>query len=475
MKSARLAGLFACISIILASSLAAAAAELRVGFGEADITPELKAEKPVWLAGYSAGRRATAIHDPLFVRAAVLDDGQNRVAIASVDLVGLQYETVQRIRARLPKLHYVLVGSTHNHEGPDVIGLWGRNLIHRGVDEAYLELVIDRTVQAIEQAQERLAPANGFYGTADDEKLLGDSRQPVVKDPTLRLLAFRDETAAKDSKKLAGLVVQWNSHPEAMGSKNTEITADFCAATVAKLKETHGCPVVYLSGALGGLMAPPNGCVQDASGKDLKEGDWEFAQKYGEAVADLATKAVAAAEPVQLAPIGAKRVQPLVPVENHLYRAGRALGVLKREAFAWTGDPYKIGEPLEKAPDGAQMAIQTEVACLRLGEVPIACIPGEIYPELVYGKFPEKAEPGVDFPDVPLEPHATSMISDKRWLLIGLANDEIGYIIPRRQWDTAAPYAYGRTTPQYGEINSCGPGVAPVIMAALQKVCRKAE
>ena len=52
------------------------------------------------------------------------------------------------------------------------------------------------------------------------------------------------------------------------------------------------------------------------------------------------------------------------------------------------------------------------------------------------------------------------------WLLIGLANDEIGYIIPRRQWDMAAPFAYGRTTPQYGEINSCGPGVAPVIMGA---------
>lgn len=471
MKYARVVGSLACTWIVVSAFVSAAEGELRVGFGESDITPELKADKPVWLAGYSAGRRATAVHDPLFVRAAVLDDGQKRVAIASVDLVGLQYETVQRIRARLPKLHYVLVGSTHNHEAPDVIGLWGRTLVHRGVDDAYLTLVIDRTVQAIEQAQDRLAPAQGFYGTADDEKLLGDSRQPVVKDPTLRLLAFRDKSAGK----LAGLIVQWNSHPEAMGSQNTEITADFCAATVAKLKATHGCPVVYLSGALGGLMAPPDGCVKDANGNDLKTGDWQFCQNYGAAVADLASKAVAAAEPVQLTPLNAKRVQPLVPVENHLYRAGRALGVLRREAFAWTGDPYKIGEPLEKAPDGAQMAIQTEVACLRLGEVPIACIPGEIYPELVYGKFPDKAEPGVDNPDAPLEPHATSSIPEKRWLLIGLANDEIGYIIPRRQWDTAAPFAYGRTTAQYGEINSCGPGVAPVIMAALQKVLGKAE
>ncbi len=459
------------VFISMATSVAPAADfVLRVGFSEADITPELKDDKPVWLAGYSAGRRATGVHDPLFVRAAVLDDGERRVAIASVDLVGLQYETVQRIRARLPKLHYVLVASTHNHEAPDVIGMWGRSVVQRGVDDAYLQLIIDRTVLAIEQAQERLAPATATYGTADDEALLGDSRLPKVKDPTLRLLAFRGNSDdPQTAKKLSGLIVQWNSHPEAMGSKNTLITADFPAATVARLKVVHDCPVVYLSGALGGLMAPPDGCVKDAAGKDLKEGDFEFSTKYGEAVADLASKAVAAGEPVRLTPLQAKIVQTLVPVENNLYRAGRALGVLKRDAFAWQGDPYAIGQPLDKAPEGAQMAIQTEVACLRLGEVPIACIPGELYPELVYGKFPEQAEAGVDHPEAALEPHVTGIIKEKRWLLIGLANDEIGYIIPRRQWDSVPPFAYGRQTSQYGEINSCGAGVTPVIMAALKK------
>jgi hypothetical protein len=450
--------------LIAAAHPAFAEGSLRVGFASADITPELKDDKPVWLAGYSAGRRATGIHDPLFVRASVLDDGTRRVAIASVDLVGLQYETVLRIRARLPKLHYVLVASTHNHEAPDVIGMWGRSLVQRGVDEQYLDLVIERTVQAIEQAQEKLAPATAAYGIADDEALVGDSRLPIVKDSILRLLAFRDE-----ANKLSGLIVQYNSHPEAMGSANTLITADFCAATVEKLSKEHGCPVVYLSGALGGLLAPPKGVIKDDAGNELHEGDFAYCMKYGEAVADLATKAVRAAEPCRLTPLAVSSVQPLIPVENNLYRAGRALGVLKRKAYAWTGDPYKLGESLEKAPDDAQMAIQTEVAVLRLGEIPVACIPGELYPELVYGKFPDKAEEGVDFPDALLEPHVTSIIADKRWLLIGLANDEIGYIIPRRQWDSASPYAYGRKTSQYGEINSCGPGVTPVIMAALKK------
>ena len=49
-------------------------------------------------------------------------------------------------------------------------------------------------------------------------------------------------------------------------------------------------------------------------------------------------------------------------------------------------------------------------------------------------------------------------------MIIGLANDEIGYIIPKTQWDAKPPYAYGRDKePQYGEENSGGPEVAPAI------------
>ena len=64
-------------------------AELRVGFGEIDITPSL--DRPVWIAGYGHGRRAEGVHDPLMARCVVLDDGSRRMAWVSVDVVGLQY------------------------------------------------------------------------------------------------------------------------------------------------------------------------------------------------------------------------------------------------------------------------------------------------------------------------------------------------------------------------------------------------
>ena len=53
---------------------------------------------------------------------------------------------------------------------------------------------------------------------------------------------------------------------------------------------------------------------------------------------------------------------------------------------------------------------------------------------------------------------------------LGLANEGVGYIIPKSQWDEKPPYAYGRKEPQYGEVNSCGYDVAPVITSAIREL-----
>ena len=94
---------------------------------------------------------------------------------------------------------------------------------------------------------------------------------------------------------------------------------------------------------------------------------------------------------------------------------------------------------------------------------------GELYPELVYGRVQHPADPGADFPDADVEPSISQIFPGDKWLIVGLANDEIGYIIPKRQWDDRPPFCYGRTKSQYGEVNSCGPSVAPLIMQALSR------
>src|SRR6185312_906770 len=98
-------------------------------------------------------------------------------------------------------------------EGPDVIGIWGRGPLHRGVDDTYLDEVVERVTRSVLDAGSRLTPVTAAYGTAEDETLLSDSRLPIVKDGVLRLVKLDDATSGKP----AGLIVQWNCHPESLG------------------------------------------------------------------------------------------------------------------------------------------------------------------------------------------------------------------------------------------------------------------
>jgi hypothetical protein len=172
---------------------------------------------------------------------------------------------------------------------------------------------------------------------------------------------------------------------------------------------------------------------------------------------------------VQLAPLEIHRREFFVPLENKLYQVGRQLGVLRREAFLWTGDPYKA-EPADPAELKKPLCMRTEVAWLRLGDLDVAAIPGEIYPELVLDKVQDPPDPGADFPTAPIEPAIYKQLRGPNRMIIGLANDEIGYIIPKRQWDEKPPFCYGRKTSQYGEINSVGPDTAPILCNAFKSL-----
>jgi hypothetical protein len=214
-------------------------------------------------------------------------------------------------------------------------------------------------------------------------------------------------------------------------------------------------------------MTNPVGKFHDAQGQPQADGSFEYARRYGAAVARLAARALGQTQAVNLTPIRVFTRTVSIPVENKYYRAASELGVLARVAR-----PFSDASDLKKLRGGAgapeaQSAIDSEVACLHLGDVYVACIPGELYPELVYGRIQDPPDPAADYPTAPPEPSITQLLPGSKWLLFGLANDEVGYIIPQRQWDQVPPFCYGRKRAQYGEDNSCGPLVAPLVMRAL--------
>jgi hypothetical protein len=446
------------------------ASELKIGIASLDVTPKLDPKKPVYIAGYGPNRKATGVLDPIMARAIVWDDGKQKMAWVSIDVVGLFHDFAVSVRKQLPQYSHVLISSTHNHEGPDTLGLWGPAPVVSGVDPEYMTFLEKSCLDVIKAAEAKSIPVTSEIGSIHIPEWLTDNREPYVKHDELVTLLFKDPK----TKRPAGVLIQWNCHPESLESKNTLLSSDYVVSTVKRLEKEYGCPAIYMTGTVGGLMTTFRLKIQDDQGRELKDGEIAKTIRYGEIIAEKAIESLKKSEPIQLTPFAIHTQRILVPMENPLYQAIWGMGVMKRSAYRWTGNPLEKN-PVEIKKVSGVSSLITEVGYLKLGSLEVACIPGEIYPELVIDQVQNPVDPGADFPNAPVEPSIYGNLKSKHRMLIGLANDEIGYIIPKRQWDEVAPYCYGRKKNQYGEINSIGPDAAPIICGAFRDLVIKAK
>jgi hypothetical protein len=440
---------------------------LRVGFGRVSINPSLGG-RPVYVAGFGQDRRATAIHDDLWALVCVIDDGHHRLGIAALDAIGLFHEAVVDIRRRLSPetgIDYVIICTTHNHSTPDLMGLWGPHPLKSGVDPSYLEQVIAGTAQAFADAVASLEPAQIALHEIPlpPEGLVTDTRKPVVYDPDLRFMHF----TRPDNHETIGTVITWANHPETLWSRNTEITSDFCGYLRdalqygVKLEGRRVLPGVggthlYINGAVGGLMTthPSVTVTNPFTGAALAEPTHDKARALGWQLAtQIAPLLAEPAAGTNRAPITIRAHTLEVPLDNWAFLLAPVLGLIDRGHSSW-------------------MKMRTEVALITFGDATIACVPGEIYPELVNGGI-ERA-PGGDFDCDPVEvPPLRELMPGRVKFVFGLANDEIGYIIPRSHWDRKPPYLYGSEKGVYGEINSVGPECAPILHSAFRDMAGK--
>ena len=139
-----------------------------------------------------------------------------------------------------------------------------------------------------------------------------------------------------------------------------------------------------------------------------------------------------------------------LPLENNKFKVAGGIAMIKR------GLPELF-------------KTRTEIGALKIGPAMFLSIPGEIYPEIIYGGV--ESPEGHEFDIQPIEtPPVQNFIKEKYKFYICLSNDEIGYIIPKSEWDTEKPYLYNDDRHTYGEGNSLGPDTAPIIYKELKKI-----
>jgi hypothetical protein len=110
---------------------------------------------PVFMAGFGNNRRATGYNDQLWARGVVVEGVGGRVAIVSLDVVGYflnEVETARALVAPESEIDYLVVSSTHQHEGPDTLGIWGPDQLTTGIDFGYLDFVNASIADCVDSA-----------------------------------------------------------------------------------------------------------------------------------------------------------------------------------------------------------------------------------------------------------------------------------------------------------------------------------
>lgn len=460
-----------------------------------------------YLAGFfhnSVYYTATGVHDPLWARVLVLQQGKTKLALVALDLVGFFYQDVLKIRTQLEDLGFthVMVASTHTHGGVDVIGLWGPDFYTNGRDPRTIDWIVDQTVKAVRQAHGRLRSAHLTFGRAEPTthygQLVNDLRDPIVIDRTLWVMRVTDKEGAG-----IATLINWTPHPETVGNGSSLITSDFPHYLRQALEQggfwvggkrwsgLDGIPI-YFSGAVGGLMTPLRISVLDEEGRVLPERSFGKAKRIGEIAAWTTLKALKNQGPSPIDGLEIRTKQVFLPFNSPFLRELYQRGVFDRETY---NKGKKAGR---KGSD-----LITEVGILSfLGPhgivAQMAMVPGELFPEIAIGGF--LSDPvncwertkrkrrlggggiervGPAHPDVSTEPILRNHLKGKYIFIIGLANDEMGYIVPAN--DFVAPQLlpslhFGKDRcgddDHYEEMVSVSSEMAPRITKALMELLK---
>ncbi len=120
---------------------------------------------------FSNQRAANGVHDDVWARVVVFDDGQSRLALVSLDAIGFRHDDVVDIRKQIPEeagIDYAVISSTHTHESNDLIGIWGEHPFKSGVNQDNMHYIKSQVVEAISQAIGQFTTCKTAYCTGSD-------------------------------------------------------------------------------------------------------------------------------------------------------------------------------------------------------------------------------------------------------------------------------------------------------------------
>lgn len=345
---------------------AASLGGLKAGASEIVISPTGKE----WLA------RPYEIHDDLKARTVVFSDDDLTVAFVGADLFGMGWNEVWVMReaAHALGIDTMILGMSHNHAAGDTIGIYGH------YPAEYIAHIQGQVEQGLKDALANMRPVKELRTASKElpmdgvrvQDLFRNARNPGVLDPTISMI----QAIGDDGAPIATMI-HFACHVESLSAGAREVSADFPGYMCDQLKQDGFGQPVFLNGALGGMVSGDNRARTHESSR-------EMGLQLAGIVKDLAKTARQPSTHVFSAERRPLQIPMVNPNLKPLFESG--LRSLNRGR------------------------VMTDMIYVRLGEAQFVTLPGELLPELSF----EILEHMEGFPRV----------------LIGLANDQLGYMVP---------------------------------------------
>lgn len=362
----------------------------KAGVAEVRITPPLGTP----MAGFSARKSPSAgVHDDLFVKALVVERPGAAVALVTAELIGVDRETVGKIReaaARRTALApgNILISATHTHSGPVAAG-------------SYKEFFAGAAEDAIAQAWEARRPARIASGAATHRGWVGMNRRRLESgfspvDRQVPVLEIADERGRP-----VAILFNYSCHAACLGPDNLRISADWPYFTSERIRAQLGrdVKVLFFQGTEGNVNTGYSAGLS-AIGVPIATRTFEYAQEVGERLGDAILAALPGLAPAADGAVEARQEKvnldyyiptTLEEADAALARAREAVRAAEerqaplvriqaaRVEAAYAGYSRERTARNLKAGPGPYAA---EIQALRIGEAGFVSFPGEFFVEI---------------------------------------------------------------------------------------------
>jgi|CZCA01.1.fsa_nt_gi neutral ceramidase len=396
--------------------------QLMAGIGKLMITSPFDCE----MSGFIARKgRSRGMHDPLWARALVLSYDNTKLALVTVDLIGVDRYIMRETRKIIANMldlspSSIIVCASHTHSGPATL----REAYLGEVDPGYLSGLAANIAGAVYTASCAMEPVEILVGEGKCS-YVGKNRRRKGGPTDPQVIVLRVQRIDEPQIPKA-LLVNYACHPVVLGPNNLLITADYPYYMIRALEQVYiGAQVMMVNGACGDVNAGHT-TLDSIKEKGGSNRTFEEAKRLGQLLAGEALRASEQAILVEPLDINYNLQEICLPLEplpepSDLYEQANAWDHLGHELKA-KGVPYGEYRQAEVWADWArtkaqqikdgqvQPSITTEIAAFSIGDLDFVSFPGEFFHDFALMIKKDR--------------------SPRKVFVLGYCNDNIGYVAP---------------------------------------------